>query len=415
MKNANTKSRVSSVSKSRARLLTSWAAVSALAASLLFIGLLTGCPNGSGPNRPNEPDQPPAVDPAAILRTDGNGKITGYKCAKEELPAHLVIPAKIGDEEIKEIDTDAFKYCTGLISISLPENITKIGIWAFYSCTGLISISLPTNLTTIGGEAFYDCRGLTSVRLSANLTTIGDGAFYYCRGLTSVRLPANLTTIDEDAFSGCTGLTSLTIDSANTKYKTEGNILYSKNGTTLIFAAGGLTSANIPDTVTTIGNRAFYYCSGLTSTSLPANLTTIGGEAFSNCKGLTNISLPANLTQISQYAFSGCTGLTSLDLSGYTSLTTIGDWAFSECKGLTEIKLPANLTEIDYGVFSGCTGLTSAVFADKEGWKVYDNYDYSGTPTPISPSDLENEQTAAKYLREESDNGGYCNKWWKKN
>jgi len=46
---------------------------------------------------------------------------------------------------------------------------------------------------------------------------------------------------------------------------------------------------------------------------------------------------------------------------------------------------------------------------------VYDNYDYSGTPTPISPSDLENEQTAAKYLREESDNGGYCNKWWKKN
>jgi len=133
MKNANTKSRVSSVSKSRAssvsklraRLLTSWAAVSVLAASLLFIGLLTGCPH----NQPSAVDQPPAkpVDPAAILKTNGYGKITGYKCAKEELPSHLVIPAKIGDEEIKEIGWWAFHDCKGLTSISLPASITKIG------------------------------------------------------------------------------------------------------------------------------------------------------------------------------------------------------------------------------------------------------------------------------------------------
>ena len=374
MKNANTKSRVSSVSKSRAssvsklraRLLTSWAAVSVLAASLLFIGLLTGCPH----NQPSAVDQPPAkpVDPAAILKTDGHGKITGYKCAKEELPSHLVIPAKIGDEEIKEIRSwafsgctgltsvtltaslttigwGAFYGCTGLTSISLPENLTGIGSCAFEGCTGLTSISLPANLSQIGDGAFSGCKGLTSITLPTNLTQIGQRAFFNCTGLTSISLPANLTKIGWDAFYGCTGLTSLTIDSANAKYKTEGNILYNKEGTFLIFAVRGLTSANILDTVTTIGYSAF----------------------------------------------SGCTGLTSLDLSACTSLTLIGSYAFS-----------------------GCTGLTSAVFADKNGWKVYDNGSYSGTPTPISSSDLDNAATAAKYLREGTYNGGYCNKYWKK-
>ncbi|UTC94694.1 leucine-rich repeat domain-containing protein [Treponema denticola] len=313
----------------------------------LLMGLFTGCPNGSGPNRPNESAQPNGqvqpTDPS-IFKTGGNGVITGYKCAQEALPANLVIPAKIGDEEIKEIS-----------------------LWAFAGCTGLTSIILPANLTEIGGGAFEDCTGLTSVHLPANLTKIGWLAFFGCTGLTSITLPANLTEIGGGAFSGCTGLISLTIDSANTKYKTEGNILYSKDGTTLILAAGGLTSVNIPGTVTTI-----YW------------------KAFSGCRGLTSISLPANLTEI-------------------------GGGAFEDCTGLTSISLPANLTEIGWCAFSRCTGLTSAVFVDKEGWKVYDNDSYSGTSTTIEPSDLADVSKAAKYLRGWSFNGGYCDKYWKKN
>ena len=396
MKNANTKSRASSVSKSRvssvsklrARLLKSWAAVSVLAASLLFIGLLTGCTQ----NQPSAVDQTSAVDPADLFRTDGHGKITGYKCAKEELPAHLVIPAKIGDEEIKEIgawvfdgctglrnvtlpasltqiDEKAFRGCTGLTSISLPANLTEIGEFAFYDCTGLTSLDLSacTSITKIGGDAFFGCRGLTSITLPANLTkiergafsgctgltsvdlpasltTIGEFAFAGCTGLTSVHLPANLTTIGEAAFAGCTGLTSLTIDSANAKYKTEGNILYNKAGTTLIFAAGGLTSANIPDTVTTIG---------------------------------------------------------------------VG--AFASCTGLTSIRLPANLAQIGRGAFYGCEGLTSAVFVDKNGWAVYNDWEYKNKLADIQQNDLADTSKAAKYLRESTYNGGYSDKYWKKN
>ena len=133
----------------------------------LLMGLFTGCPNGSGPNRPNESAQPNGqvqpTDPS-IFETDGNGTITGYKCAKDKLPAHLVIPAKIGGEVIREIKWGAFRGCTGLRSIDLSActSLTTIGWEAFKGCTGLTSITLPASLTRIGESAFDGCKGLTS-------------------------------------------------------------------------------------------------------------------------------------------------------------------------------------------------------------------------------------------------------------
>ena len=173
MKNANTKSRASSVSKLRARLLKSWAAVSALAASLLFIGLLTGCPHNQPPAKP--------VDPAAIFRTDGHGKITGYKCAKEELPAYLVIPAKIGNEEIKEIASWAFSSCTGLTSVTLPANLTQIGVYAFSGCTGLTSaVFADTNNWKVYDNDSYS--GTSTTIEPSNLAEASKAATYLREG-----------------------------------------------------------------------------------------------------------------------------------------------------------------------------------------------------------------------------------------
>jgi len=296
------------------------------------------------------------------LTSDGKG-YTG-----EKPKGKIIIPDGITEiEDATSPSNGAFKNCTEISSVKFPQTLTTIGWFAFLGCTGLTSISLPENLTTIDRGAFDGCTGLTSISLPANLTTIGDGAFLGCTGLTSLSLPANLTTIGGAAFAGCTGLTSLTVDSRNTEYKSIDNVIYTKDGLTLVAAAGSLSAVNIPDTVTTIGVGAFYSCTCLTSISLPANLTTIGVAAFELCTGLTSIRLPANLTTIDRYAF------------------------------------------------YECTGLTSAVFADKNGWKVYDNDSYSGTSTPISSSDLASPETAAKYLREETDKGGYCDKYWKKN
>ena len=168
-----------------------------------------------------------------------------------------------------------------------------------------------------------------------------------------------------------------------------------------------LTELKLPASLTKIGSSAFSGCTGLTSIDLSActSLTQIGGRAFFKCEGLTEVKLPASLTEIGGGAFEGCTGLTSLDLSACTSLTAIS--GFSDCTSLTEVKLPASLTKISQGAFEGCTGLTSAVFADKNDWKVYNNYNYSDIPTDIQ---LNNTATAAWYLRE-----AYADKYWKKN
>ncbi|UTC87135.1 leucine-rich repeat domain-containing protein [Treponema denticola] len=330
----------------------------------LLMGLFTGCPGTAGGGTPSV-----SVGPAAIFKTDGNGKITGYKCAQEALPANLVIPAKIGDEEIKEIGLWAFYNCTGLRSISLPASITKIGGYAFSGCTGLTSITLPANLTEIGYSAFFGCKGLTSITLPANLTTIGGIAFCDCTGLTSLNLSActSLTTIDLGAFSGCTGLTSIT---------------------------------------------------------LPANLTEIGGSAFSGCTGLKSVHLPANLTTIDLGAFSGCTGLISLTIdSANTKYKTEGNILYSKdgttlilaAGSLTSItNIPNTVTTIGDNAFGGCTGLTSVIFADKNGWAVYYDWEYKNKLADIQQSDLADTSKAAEYLREKTDKGGYCDKYWKK-
>ena len=330
-----------------------------LVVGLALTAMLFGCKRKAEPKTES-------VDPA-IFKTDGNGAITGYNCPKDKLPKNLVIPAKIGDEVITSIGESAFRDCTGLTSVSFPASLTSIGKNAFRDCSGLTSVSFPTSLTSIGGSAFAWCSGLTSVSFPASLTSIGWGAFRDCTGITSVSFPASLTSIDESAFCGCTGitsvsfpasltsidgsafcgcigLTSVTVDDGNSTYKAVDNVVYTKDGTTLVFAAGGLTSVNILPSVTSIGKSAFYGCTGITSVSFPASLTSIGE-----------------------------------------------------------------------GAFSSCDNLTSAIFSDATGWAVYNDYKYKNKATDIEQSDLQNPATAAKYLRERRDNGGYCDNWWKKN
>ena len=110
------------------------------------------------------------------------------------------------DRAVTTIGENAFPYCKGLTSITLPERVTTIGNYAFSYCSGLTSISLPSTLTTIGDYAFFDCSGLTSITLPEGVTTIGDDAFSSCSGLTSITLPATLTTIGDYAFYGCSSL-----------------------------------------------------------------------------------------------------------------------------------------------------------------------------------------------------------------
>lgn len=113
----------------------------------------------------------------------------------------------------------------------------------------------------------------------------------------------------------------------------------------------------IPDSVTSIGEYAFYDCSRLTSIVIPNSVTSIGEYAFEDCSGLTSIIILDSVTSIGDFAFCGCSGLTSVAIPD--SVTSIGSYAFENCTNLTSVTIGNGVMSIGGSAFYGCTVLTN--------------------------------------------------------
>ena len=122
----------------------------------------------------------------------------------------ITIPSTLGGYPVTTIGYSAFRGCSGLTSVTIPEGVTSIKMAAFYKCSGLTSVTIPASVTSIEGDipsyhmgAFSGCSGLTSVTIPEGVTSIESSTFYGCSGLTSVTIPNSVTHIGFDAFSGC--------------------------------------------------------------------------------------------------------------------------------------------------------------------------------------------------------------------
>ena len=149
--------------------------------------------------------------------------------------------------------------------------------------------------------------------------------------IIEVIIPNSVTTIGDRAFSFCEKLTSITI----------------------------------PNSVTTIGNSAFCDCKSLTSITIPNSVTSIGGGAFRACKSLTSITIPNGVTSIGYDTFLSCHSLTSITIPN--NVTTIGDRAFSFCKKLISITIPSSVTSVGDDAFYYCEKLTSITIENEKG------------------------------------------------
>jgi hypothetical protein len=144
------------------------------------------------------------------------------------------------------------------------------------------------------------------------VTSIGSIASH-STSLAVVLIPNSITNIGDYAFYGCLRLTTITVDAANPVYSSLDGVLFNKTKTTLIrFPGGKPNSYTIPNTVTSIVGQAFSRCDLLTSVTIPSSVTTLGVAAFSGCLSLPNVTIPSSLTNIGDHAFFDCLGLTTI-------------------------------------------------------------------------------------------------------
>ena len=259
-------------------------------------------------------------------------------------------------------------------------------------------MTIGNSVKSIGESAFAYCSGLTSVTIGNSVTSIGDRAFDQCSGLTSVTIPNSVTTIGEEVFGNCSRLNSVIVDKNNGTYDSRDNCnAIIKTSTNKLIV--GCKNTTIPNSVTSIGDRAFYGCSELTSVTIPNSVTSIGESAFYGCSGLTSAIIGNSVKSIGESAFDSCSGLTSVTIGN--SVTSIGQEAFCGCSGLTSVTIGNSVTSIGEIAFYGCSGLTKLVSLAIEppvcGYQVFEGVDKTACRLLVPEESINKYKTADKW------------------
>ncbi len=163
---------------------------------------------------------------------------------------------------------------------------TSIGNGAFRGCTSLKYVDIPDSVKTIDSSAFEGCSALSSITIPNSVVKISDGTFIGCTSLTTVNIPDSVNRIEGSAFQGCTSLSSITIPNGVSRIS-----LFTFKG------CSSLTTVNIPDSVNSIEGYAFQGCTGLSSITIPESVTAIGTNAFNGCTKLKDIRFTGTKAQ----------------------------------------------------------------------------------------------------------------------
>ena len=295
---------------------------------LISLFCLFGCSNKDDPK-----------DLVFELRGEGYA-VVGY----EGILSDIVIPSIYDGLPVTMIGSEAFSGCSNIKSIEIPNSVTSIWSNAFYGCSSLESIEIPSSVTSIDAYVFVYCISLESIivdednakydsrdncnaiietstnelivgckntKIPNSVISIGVGAFCYCGSLESIEIPNSVTSIKNTAFFGCNSLESITIPNSVTSIGygvfsecsslesiivDEGNHRYdSRNNCNAIIETStnklvvGCKNTMIPNSVTSIGDSAFFDCISLESITIPNSVIYIESDAFDGCSSLSTI------------------------------------------------------------------------------------------------------------------------------
>lgn len=258
------------------------------------------------------------------------------------------------DEGLTSIGQKAF-YWSSITELHLPESLKSLSYWMCYNCENLQKVTLPNSLTEIAEGAFKSCKQLTEINIPTALTTIRETAFDGCAMPKELDL-SSVTTIEGYAFRNCTQLTKVilakTLESipvwAFGSCTSLADVTWPQNLKTISYYAfyeAPIATLQLPETVTSIGDKAFSNNKAITSFVFPKHVGKVL-STFSGCTNLTEVVLPEDATEINTEAFMG-TGIKQIIIpEGYT--TIMGE-AFKNCQQLETIVLPSTLTNLKGG------------------------------------------------------------------
>jgi hypothetical protein len=265
----------------------------------------------------------------------------------------------------------AFYGCSMLTSVTIGNDYTSIGEHAFYDCTNLETVNFnATNCTVMGTSAnptFLNCSRFSNLSIGDNVINIPAYSFYKCRGLNSPQIPNSVLTIGDSAFYMVPNIVYSGSASgcpwgalSVNGYYEDGLFYTSMAKDTLVSALGTLVSVSIPNTVVSILPNAFNGCVALRYLTIGQSVRNIGNNAFTGCTSLDSITIGSSVKNIGAYAFSGCTGLSNVNVPD--SVEIIGEYAFNACSSLTTLTIGKSVNRIRQYAFRNCQNLTAMNF-----------------------------------------------------
>lgn len=301
---------------------------------------------------------------------NNDGLLTKYTGTAQK----VTIPSNV-----RTIGESAFQNNKSIKSVIIPKNVQKIEKLAFYGCSNLESVTMAEGVEEIGIQAFSETH-LKSVVLPKSITKMDRLVFTSCNQLTSIDFTEGTYDINGDIIGSCAALTDIKISGSNAKYQVKDNVLYEKDGKTVCYCpTGRKTDLRVPDGVEHIGDFAFWDCFNAEGTilkvTLPDSVKTIGERAFFSA-GIENITLPENVEEIGEEAFYYCAKLKQITIPAKT--TEIGFNAFGSCSSLETINVAAGNTiyrsedGILYGTDQGETVLINCPAGKKGSVKILD-------------------------------------------
>ncbi len=356
------------------------------------------------------------LDNTALSTVDLGGAISiGWQAFRGTGITEVVIP-----DTTTVVNSEAFRECTSLKSITIGKNVTDIYSYAFLDCTAVnyvyynaaslsdvlggnavfsfrsfelsdsektatvvigpdvvripnllfsrafneasvtLDLSSATSLVEIGTEAFYAIsNNLTEAVIPATVKTVGDRAFKDNYNLSSIRILGAPDAIGEEVFYGCNYIKSLYIGTGGGDIR---ELLPEGCYSDALEITVGKDITALPTRF--LGSTFTPDTTGYnTAVSLVfengSQLTEIGERAFERL-AVSSVTLPDGVRTIGDYAFLSCNKLTELNLN--PGLLEIGQLAFARCTALGAIPLPESLTTVGNSAFSNCTDLSEITF-----------------------------------------------------